>query len=105
MHAFYSALAIIENQQPRTRREAIRQEEKFYADIAEASRLWRFFKAIAKTIRSKGRDLEKKRGESSQSTGCNHGQTQSYLRGLTGNSSKGNSAGTAVCGSVHTRFS
>ena len=34
MHAIFAARAIIENQQPRTRREAILQEEKFYADMA-----------------------------------------------------------------------
>lgn len=41
MHAIFAAQAIIDNQKPRTRREAILQEEKFYADMAEASRAWR----------------------------------------------------------------
>ena len=46
MHAIFAARAIIENQRPRTRREAILQEEKFYKDMAEASRMSRFFSAL-----------------------------------------------------------
>jgi len=51
MHAIFAARIIIENQQPRTRREAILQEEKFYADMAEASRPWRLFSALMSRMR------------------------------------------------------
>ena len=55
MHAIFAARAIIENQQPRTRREAILQEEKFYADMAEASRPWRFFRTVIGLMKTTSR--------------------------------------------------
>ena len=70
LHAFYAAQIIIDNLKPRTRREAILQEDKFYTDMAAASRLSRLFSAIAGMVRARRRTSVKKRDQGSQSTGC-----------------------------------
>lgn len=109
MHVLYSAHAIIENQQPRTRREAIRQEEKFYADMAEASRFWRFCTGVLRMMKRLTGWSEQKERQGGKRTGCNHGQAESGLRVVTGSAGNGNRPRATdrveVCGSVHTRFS
>jgi hypothetical protein len=103
LHAFYAAQVIIENLKPRTRREAIRQEEKFYADMAEASRLWRFFTAIAGMVRARRLNSVKKSDQGSQSTGCYCGQAKGQTPALAFGAGDGNGARAAMCGSVHAR--
>lgn len=103
MHEFYSALAIIENQTPRTRRDAIRQEEKFYADMAEASWPWRLFTAIVARAKAKNLTLVKKRDQGSNSTGCDYGQAKGHLPALVLGAGDGNGVRATMCGSVHAR--
>ncbi|MCW0980333.1 hypothetical protein PCC82_01250 [Agrobacterium deltaense] len=103
MHEFYSALAIIENQTPRTRRDAIRQEEKFYADMAEASWPWRFFTAIVARAKAKTLTLVKKRDQGSHSTGCDYGQAKGHLPALAFGAGDCNGVRATMCGSVHAR--
>ena len=109
MHTFYSALAIIQNQQARTRRDAIRQEEKFYADMAEASRFWRFCARFIRRVKTLAGRSEQKYRQGGKRTGCDHGQTESSLCAFSSSAGNGNRPGVAdrvvVCGSVHTRFS
>ncbi|WP_313612410.1 hypothetical protein [Rhizobium sp.] len=103
MHEFYSALAIIENQTPRTLRDAIRQEEKFYADMAEASWPWRLFTAIVARAKAKSLTLVKKRDQGSHSTGCDYGQAKGRLPALAFGAGDGNGVRATMCGSVHAR--
>ncbi|WP_216330731.1 hypothetical protein [Rhizobium sp. X9] len=103
MHEFYSALAIIENQTPRTRRDAIRQEEKFYADMAEASWPWRLFTAIVARAKAKSLTLVKKRDQGSHSTGCDYGQAKGRLPALALGAGDCNGVRATMCGSVHAR--
>ena len=103
MPAFYAAQIIIENLKPRTRQEAIRQEEKFYADMADASRPWRFFAAIVGMARKWSRASVKKSDQGSQSTGCDCGEAKDKLPALAFGAGDGNGARAAMCGSVHAR--
>ena len=103
MHVFYSALAIIESQTPRTRREAIRQEEKFYADMAEASWPWRLFIAVAARAKAKSLTLIKKGDQGSHGTGCDCSQAKGQLPALAFGAGDSNGARAAMCGSVHAR--
>lgn len=103
MHEFYSALAIIENQTPRTRRDAIRQEEKFYADMAEASWPWRLFTAIVARAKARSLTLVKKRDQGSHSTGCDYGQANGHLPALALGAGDCNGVRATMCGSVHAR--
>ncbi|XOK13067.1 hypothetical protein ACI6PO_01360 [Agrobacterium tumefaciens] len=103
MHAFYAAQTIIENLKPRTRREAVLQEDKFYTDMAEASRLSRFFSAIAGMIRARRRASIKKSDQGSQSTGCDCSQAKDQLPALAFDAGDGNGARAAMCCSVHAR--
>jgi hypothetical protein len=103
MHAIFAARAIIENQQPRTRREAILQEEKFYTDMAEASRPWRLFSALISLIKAKGRRSVKEGDQGCQSAGCDEAQAKGQLPALVISAGDGNGARAAMCGSVHAR--
>lgn len=76
MHAIFAARVIIENQQPRTRREAILQEEKFYTDMAEASRPLRFFSALIGLMKAKKRRSVEEGDEGRESTGCDEAQAK-----------------------------
>lgn len=110
MHAIFAARAIIENQQPRTRREAIQQEEKFYADMAQASRLWRLFSALISMMRAKsGRSVKesgrsvKESDQGGDSAGCDNAQAKGQLPALAFSAGDGNGARAAMCRSVHAR--
>ncbi|WP_281039679.1 MULTISPECIES: hypothetical protein [unclassified Rhizobium] len=103
MHAFYAAQVIIENLKPRTRREVILQEDKFYTDMAEASRLSRLFSAIAGMVRARRRTSVKESDQGSQSTDCDCGQAKGQLSALVFGAGDGNGARAAMCGSVHAR--
>ncbi|MDZ7928440.1 MAG: hypothetical protein U5L46_16065 [Agrobacterium sp.] len=106
MHPIFAARVINENQKPRTRREAIRQEEKFYADMAEASRLWRLLSAIATRAKATRLSLVKKRDQGSHGTGCDCSQAKGQLPALAFGAGDGNGNGgarAAMCGSVHAR--
>ena len=98
MHVFYSALAIIENQTPRTRREAIRQEEKFYADMAEASWPWRLFSAIAARAKAKSLTLVKKGDQGSHGTSCDCSKAKRQMTALAFGPGGSKGAGAACCG-------
>ncbi|KAA3502899.1 hypothetical protein DXM27_08150 [Rhizobium rhizogenes] len=101
MHAIFAARAIIENQQPRTRREAIQQEEKFYTDMAQASRLWRLFSALISRMRAKSRRSVKESDQGGESTGGDNAQAKGQLPALA--FSAGDGARAAMCRSVHAR--
>lgn len=103
MHAIFAARIIIENQQPRTRHEAILQEEKFYADMAEASRPWRLFSTLISLIKAKGRRSVKEGDQGCQSTGGDEAQAKGQLSALVVGAGDGNGARAAMCGSVHAR--
>lgn len=103
MHAIFAARIIIENQQPRTRHEAILQEEKFYADMAEASRPWRLFSALISRMRAKNRRSVKESDQGCQSTGCDEAQAKCQLTALVVGAGDGNGARAAMCRSVHAR--
>ncbi|KJF71494.1 hypothetical protein RP75_20545 [Agrobacterium arsenijevicii] len=103
MHAIFAARVIIENQQPRTRREAILQEEKFYTDMAEASRPWRLFSTLIGLMKAKSRRSVKESDQGSQSTDCDCGQAKGQLPALAFGAGDGNGARAAMCGSVHAR--
>ncbi|CUX33205.1 hypothetical protein [Agrobacterium genomosp. 13] len=103
MHAIFAARAIIENQQPRTRREAVLQEEKFYTDMAEASRPWRLFSALISLIKAKGRRSVKEGDQGCQGTGADEAQAKGQLSALVVSASDGNGARAAMCKSVHAR--
>lgn len=103
MHAIFAALAIIENRKPRSRREAMLQEEKFYADMAEASRAWRFFRTLSIKIRAKARRSVNESDQGSESTGCDDAQAKGHLPALAFGAGDGNGARAAMCGSVHAR--
>ncbi|SNB70776.1 hypothetical protein [Agrobacterium sp. 224MFTsu3.1] len=103
MHAIFAARAIIENRQPRTRREAIIQEEKFYADMAEASWPWRFFRTVMGLTKTANRRSIKEGDQSCQSTGCDKAQAKSQLPALAFGAGDGNGVRAAMCCSVHAR--
>jgi len=103
MHAIFAARAIIENQQPRTRREAILQEEKFYADMAQASRPWRLFSALISRMKAKSRGSVKQSDQSCKSTGGDEAQAKGQLTALVVSAGDGNGARAAMCRSVHAR--
>ncbi|MDA5631978.1 MULTISPECIES: hypothetical protein [Rhizobium/Agrobacterium group] len=103
MHAIFAARAIIENQQPRTRREAIQQEEKFYADMAQASRPSRLVSALIGLMKAKGRRSVKEGDQGRDSAGGDDGQSKSQLPALAFGAGDGNGARAAMCGSVHAR--
>lgn len=103
MHAIFAARVIIENQQPRTRREAIRQEEKFYADMAEASRAWRLFSALAGLINGTSRRSVKESDQGRDGTGCDDAEAKGHLLLLAFGAGDGNGARAAMCRSVHAR--
>ena len=104
MHPIYAARVISENRKPRTRREAIRQEEKFYADMAEASRLWRLLSAVAERVKAARLTLVKKSDQGSHGTGCDCSQAKGQLPALAFGAGDGNGgARAAMCGSVHAR--
>ncbi|MBP2569355.1 hypothetical protein ACTJJ8_02440 [Agrobacterium radiobacter] len=103
MHAIFAARAIIENQQPRTRREAILQEEKFYADMAEASRPWRFFRTVIGLMKTTSRRSIKEGDQGCHSTGCDKAQAKGQLPVLAFGAGDGNGARAAMCCSVHAR--
>ncbi|MBG0507775.1 hypothetical protein I3J13_03290 [Agrobacterium sp. MOPV5] len=103
MHAIFAARIIIENQQPRTRHEAILQEEKFYADMAEASQPWRLFSALISRLRAKSRRSVKEGDQGCQSTGGDEAQAKGQLSALAFDVGDGNGARAAMCRSVHAR--
>lgn len=103
MHAIFAARVIIENQKPRTRQEAIRQEEKFYADMAETSSPWRLLNAIAARAKASSRILVKKSDQGREGTGCDRGQAKDHLPAHAFGAGDGNGAGATMCGSVHAR--
>ncbi|WP_236776549.1 hypothetical protein [Agrobacterium tumefaciens] len=103
MHAIFAARTIIENQQPRTRREAIQQEEKFYADMAQASRLWRLFSALISMMRAKSGQSVKESDQGGDSAGCDNAQAKGQLPALAFSAGDGNGARAAMCRSVHAR--
>lgn len=103
MHAIFATRVIIENQQPRTRREAILQEEKFYTDMAEASRPWRLFSALIGLIKAKSRRSVKESDQGCESTGCDKAQAKGQLPALVVSAGDGNGARGAMCRSVHAR--
>lgn len=103
MHAIFAARAIIENQQPRTRREAILQEEKFYADMAEASRPWRFFRTVIGLTKTTSRRSIKEGDQGCHSTGCDKTQAKGQLQALAFGAGDGNGVRAAMCCSVHAR--
>ena len=103
MHAIFAARVIIENQQPRTRHEAILQEEKFYADMAEASWPWRFFRMLAGMMKAKDRGSVKEGDQSRESAGCDDAEAKGYLPALAFGAGDGNGARATMCGSVHAR--
>lgn len=103
MHAIFAARAIIENRQPRTRREAILQEEKFYADMAQASRPSRFLSAIMSWMRAKSCRSIDEGDQGCQSAGCDEAQAKGQLPAIVVSAGDGNGARAAMCGSVHAR--
>jgi len=103
MHAIFAARVIIENQQPRTRREAILQEEKFYTDMAEASRAWRLFSALIGLMKAKSRRSVKESDQGRESTGCDKAQAKGQPPALVVSAGDGNGARGAMCRSVHAR--
>ncbi|MFK3689331.1 hypothetical protein ACI2J4_03500 [Agrobacterium tumefaciens] len=103
MHAIFAARAIIDNQRPRTRREAILLEEKFYRDMAEASRPWRLFSALISLIRATGGRSVKEGYQGCQSTGGDEAQAKGQLTALVVSTGDGNGARAAMCRSVHAR--
>ncbi len=103
MHAIFAARVIIENQQPRTRREAILQEEKFYTDMAEASRPSRFFSALIRLMKAKRRRSVKEGDQGREGTGCDEAQAKGQMTALVVSAGDGNGPRAAMCGSVHAR--
>lgn len=103
MHAIFAARAIIENQQPRTRREAIQQEEKFYTDMAQASRLWRLFSALTSMMRTTSRRSVKESDQGGESTGNDEAQAKDRLPAVAFGAGDGNGARAAMWCSVHAR--
>lgn len=103
MHAIFAARAIIENQKPRTRREAILLEEKFYTDMAEASRLSRLFSPLISRMRATSRRSIKESAEGSESAGGDEAQAKDRLPALAFGAGDGNGARAAMCCSVHAR--
>ncbi|MFK3777902.1 hypothetical protein [Agrobacterium sp. NPDC089420] len=103
MHAIFAARVIIENQRPRTRREAILQEEKFYADMAEASWPWRVFRALIGLMKAKNRRSVKESDEGRDGTGCDEAQAKDQMTALVVSAGDGNGARAAMCRSVHAR--
>ncbi|MCZ7446148.1 hypothetical protein O8B93_00925 [Agrobacterium rhizogenes] len=103
MHAIFAARVIIENQQPRTRREAILQEEKFYADMAQASRAWRLFSALAGLINVTSRRSVKESDQGCDGTSCDDAEAKGQLPALAFGAGDGNGARAAMCRSVHAR--
>ncbi|CUX25341.1 hypothetical protein [Agrobacterium fabrum] len=103
MHAIFAAQAIIDNQQPRTRREAIALEEKFYADMAEASWPWRFFRALAGMMKAKSRPSVKESNQGCDGTGCDDAEVEGQLPAPAFGAGDGNGARAAMCRSVHAR--
>lgn len=103
MHAIFAARIIIENQQPRTRHEAILQEEKFYADMAQASRPWRLFSALVSRMRAISRRSVKESDQGRDATGGNEAQAKGQLPAFAFDTGDGNGARAAMCRSVHAR--
>ncbi|CVI59552.1 hypothetical protein AGR9A_Cc210087 [Agrobacterium salinitolerans str. Hayward 0363] len=103
MHAIFAARAIIEIEQPRTRREAILQEEKFYTDMAQASRPSRLFSALIGLMKAKSRRSVKESDQCRDSACGDDGQTKSKLPALAFSAGDGNGARAAMCGYVHAR--
>lgn len=101
MHAIFAARAIIDNQQPRTRREAILQEEKFYKDMAEASRMSRLFSALIDVVKARSRRSIQESDQARESTGGDEAQAKDQLPALAFGA--GNGVRTAMCRSVHAR--
>ncbi len=103
MHAIFAARAIIKNQQPRTRREAILQEEKFYTDMAQASRPSRLFSALLGLIKAKSRRSVKESDQCRESACGDDGQPKGQLPALVVSAGDGNGARAAMCRSFHAR--
>ncbi|CUX21004.1 MULTISPECIES: hypothetical protein [Agrobacterium] len=103
MHAIFAALAIIDNQKPRTRREAILQEEKFYADMASASRPSRFFSGLIRLMKAKNRRSVKQSDQSRESASCDDAEAKGQLPAPAFGAGDGNGARAAMCCSVHAR--
>ena len=103
MHAIFTARAIIDNQRPRTRREAILLEEKFYRDMAEASRMSRLFSALIDVVKATSRRSMEEGDKGCESTGGDEAQAKGQLTALVVSAGDGNGARAAMCRSVHAR--
>ena len=103
MHAIFAARAIIDNQRPRTRREAILLEEKFYRDMAEASRMARLFSTLINVVKARSRRSMEEGDKGCESTGCDEAQPKGQLPALVVSAGDGNGARAAMCRSVHAR--
>lgn len=60
MHELYAALAVIRTQRPRTRRDAVREEDEFYESMAKASRVSRAVAWLVARIRASTSDFKRK---------------------------------------------
>ncbi|QXC51046.1 hypothetical protein KHC17_10980 [Agrobacterium salinitolerans] len=103
MHAIFAARAIIDNQKPRTRREAILQEEQFYKDMAEASRMSRLFSALLDVVKARRRRSIQESYQGRESPGCDDAKAEGQLSALAFGAGNGDGVRTAMCGFVHAR--
>ncbi|OOO23779.1 hypothetical protein BS627_11475 [Agrobacterium salinitolerans] len=103
MHAIFAARAIIDNQKPRTRREAILQEEQFYKDMAEASRMSRLFSALIDLAKARSRRSVQESDQGRESAGGDDAEAEGQLPALAFGAGNGDGVRTAMCRSVHAR--
>ncbi|MET0171695.1 hypothetical protein G6L37_10045 [Agrobacterium rubi] len=93
MQELYSALALLKITRPDTPRNAREEEDRFYAEAAQASAPWRYAKAVITFCGYAMENLVQQHEKRSNRASRNQGQAEGVCGGVIGGASNRHGAG------------